>query len=93
MEQGGIQGIAQLYAHALRNAQHFIYLENQYFWLHTYTGIDIPFLGSDSPDMEHNIRELGAAVQRGATVAIVLPDDPNVGRAFTDAGLTRLRCE
>ena len=43
--------------------------------------------------MERNIRELGAALQRGATVAIVLPDDPNVGRAFTDAGLTRLRQE
>ena len=91
--KGGIQGIAQLYAHALSNAQHFIYLENQYFWLHAYTGIDIPFMGSDSPDMERNIRELGAALKRGATVAIVLPDDPNVGRAFTDAGLTRLRQE
>jgi phosphatidylserine/phosphatidylglycerophosphate/cardiolipin synthase-like enzyme len=91
--KGGIQGIAQLYAHALSNAQHFIYLENQYFWLNAYTGIDIPFLGSDSPDMERNIRELGAALQRGATVAIVLPDDPNVGRAFTDAGLARLRQE
>jgi phosphatidylserine/phosphatidylglycerophosphate/cardiolipin synthase-like enzyme len=91
--KGGIQGIAQLYARALSNAQHFIYLENQYFWLHAYTGIDIPFLGTDSPDMERNIRELGAALQRGATVAIVLPDDPNVGRAFTDAGLTRLRQE
>ncbi len=89
----GIQGIAQLYAHALSNAQHFIYLENQYFWLHAYTGIDIPILGTDSPDMERNIRELGAALQRGATVAIVLPDNPNVGRAFTDAGLTRLRQE
>jgi phosphatidylserine/phosphatidylglycerophosphate/cardiolipin synthase-like enzyme len=89
----GIQGIAQLYAHALSNAQHFIYLENQYFWLQAYTGIDIPILGTDCPDMERNIRELGAALQRGATVAIVLPDNPNVGRAFTDAGLTRLRQE
>src|SRR5713226_8460305 len=89
----GIQGIAQLYAKAFANARHFVYLENQYFWLHAYTGIDIPFMGSDSPDMERNIRELGAALQRGATVAMVLPDDPNVGRDFTDAGLTRLRQE
>ena len=37
----------------------FIYLENQYFWLHAYYGIDIPFLGRDSPEMERNIRELG----------------------------------
>ena len=35
--------------------------------------------------------ELAAALQRGATVALVLPDHPNVGRAFTDGGLTRLR--
>jgi phosphatidylserine/phosphatidylglycerophosphate/cardiolipin synthase-like enzyme len=85
-----IRGIAQLYANAFSNAQHFIYLENQYFWLHAYYGIDIPFMGRDSPEMERNIRELAAALQRGATVAFVLPDHPNAGRAFTDAALTRL---
>jgi len=89
----GIQGIAQVYAHAFANAQYFVYLENQYFWLHGYFGLEISWLGPDSPDMERNIRELGAALQRGATVAIVLPDHPNVGRAFTDAGLERLRQE
>jgi phosphatidylserine/phosphatidylglycerophosphate/cardiolipin synthase-like enzyme len=88
-----IRDIAQLYANALSNAHHFIYLENQYFWLHAYFGIDIPFVGTDSPEMERNIRELGAALQRGATVAFVLPDHPNLGRAFTDAGLARLREE
>ncbi len=88
-----IRGIAQLYANALSNAHHFIYLENQYFWLHAYFGIDIPFIGTDSPEMERNIRELGAALRRGATVAFVLPDHPNVGRAFTDAGLARLHDE
>jgi len=41
--------------------------------------------------MERNIRLLAAALQRGATLALVLPDHPNVGRAFTDAGLVRLR--
>src|SRR5437667_5384173 len=91
--EDGIQGIAQLYANALSNAQHFVYMENQYFWTHAFYGIDLPFLGTDSPDMERNIRELAAALQRGATVALVLPDHPNVGRAFTDAGLTRLREE
>ena len=85
-----IRGISQLYANALSNAQRFIYLENQYFWLHAYYGIDIPFLGRDSPEMEHNIHELGSALRRGATVAFVLPDHPNVGRAFTDAALTLL---
>jgi len=85
-----IRGISQLYANAFSNAQRFMYLENQYFWLHAYYGIDIPFLGRDSPEMERNIRELGSALRRGATVAFVLPDHPNVGRAFTDAALTRL---
>lgn len=89
----GIQGIAQLYAKAFANAQQFIYLENQYFWLHAFYGLDIPFISTDSPDMERNIRELGAALRRGAAVSIVLPDHPNVGRAFTDAGLERLRQE
>ena len=32
----GIQGIAQLYANALHNAQQFVYLENQYFWTYAY---------------------------------------------------------
>ncbi len=89
----GIQGIAQMYAHAFANAQRFIYLENQYFWLYAYFGLDVSWVGRDSPDMERNIRELGAALQRGATLALILPDHPNVGRAFTDAGLERLRKE
>jgi phosphatidylserine/phosphatidylglycerophosphate/cardiolipin synthase-like enzyme len=91
--EDGIQDIAQLYANALSNAHHFVYLENQYLWIHAFFGIDRPRLGTDSPDMERNIRELAAALQRGATLAIVLPDHPNVGRAFTDAGLARLREE
>jgi phosphatidylserine/phosphatidylglycerophosphate/cardiolipin synthase-like enzyme len=89
----GIQGIAQIYAKAFANAQQFVYLENQYFWLHAFYGLDVPFAGQDSPDMERNIRELGAALQHGATVSFVLPDHPNVGRAYTDAGLERLRQE
>src|SRR6266516_462915 len=91
--EDGIQGIAQLYANALSNAHHFVYMENQYFWTHAFFGIDRPRLGTDSPDMERNIHELAAALQRGATVALVLPDHPNVGRAFTDVGLARLREE
>ena len=87
------QGITQVYANALHNTRQFAYLENQYLWLHAYYGIDLPFVGNDSTEMEHNLRELGTALQRGATLALVLPDHPNVGRAFTDAGLQRLRDE
>src|SRR5438270_170631 len=86
----GIQDIAQLYANALSNAQHFVYLENQYFWIHAFYGIDHTLLRIDSPDMERNLHALAAALRRGTTVAMVLPDHPNVGRDFTDAGLAHL---
>jgi phosphatidylserine/phosphatidylglycerophosphate/cardiolipin synthase-like enzyme len=91
--ENGIQGIAQQYANALSHANNFVYMENQYLWIRAFYGIDNPFLGTESPDMERNIRELSAALMRGATVALVLPDNPNVGRAFTDEGLIRLRSE
>ncbi|HLZ63820.1 MAG TPA: phospholipase D family protein [Ktedonosporobacter sp.] len=92
-QEHGIQGIAQLYANALRNIQRFVYLENQYLWLRAFTGIDVALLGFDSPDMEFNLRALGMALQRGAALSIVLPDHPNAGRAFSDAGLNRIRAE
>ena len=88
-----IHGIAQFYAKALGNAQHFIYLENQYLWLRAFAGIDLPFFSFDNPEMEYNIRMIGAALQRGAYVALVLPDHPNVGRAYSDAGILRLKQE
>ena len=70
-----------------------MYLENQYFWLHAYIGVDIAFIGRDNPQMEENIRLLGAALERGAFMSIILPDHPNVGRAFTDSGLQLLRAK
>src|SRR5947209_11163151 len=82
-----------MYAHALSNVQQFVYLENQYFWIHTYVGIDIPFLGKDNPEMERNLRELTAALRRGASVGIVLPDHPDPGRGYADETLNRLRGE
>lgn len=86
----GIHGIAEMYAKAFSNAQRFIYLENQYLWLRAYSGLDISLIGMDSPQMERNLHELIQALQRGVSVAIVLPDHPNVGRAFTDTGLKHL---
>lgn len=88
-----VRGIAEQYAHAFSNIQHFVYLENQYFWLRAYTGIEIPFISTDSHEMEHNILTLGESLERGATLAFILPDHPNAGRALTDAGLARLRAE
>ena len=94
----GIDGIARLYSSALGNAERFIYLENQYFWLYPYLtpfalAVKLALPQTESPDMRRNIRKLAEALRRGATVVIVLPDHPNVGRVFTDAGLQRLREE
>ncbi|GCE13732.1 phospholipase D-like domain-containing protein [Tengunoibacter tsumagoiensis] len=85
------QGIAQLYHHALNNIQRFVYLENQYFWLRAFYGIDIPFAGTESYEMQQNVQALIKALQRGAFASIILPDHPNVGRGFSDAGLMRIR--
>ncbi len=86
-----VQGISQLYANALSNIERFVYLENQYLWLRAYIGIDIPFLAQDSPEMEQNLRKLGSALEGGASATIILPDHPNVGRIFSDAGIEQLR--
>ncbi len=87
----GIQGIAQHYLNGLGNAQRFVYLENQYFWLYSGIGYVLPSLGRECLAMEHIIRELGEALRRGVTLALVLPDHPSIGRADTDASLVHLR--
>ncbi len=92
-DKEAILGITQLYSSALRQAQRVIYLENQYLWVRANYGIDIPLLGTDSPEMEEHIRQIIAAIHRGATMSIILPDHPNIGRAFTDATITRIRAE
>lgn len=87
----GLQDIAQVYANALGNIQRFAYLENQYFWLRGFSGVDLPLAGFDSIDMEKNISQLSTALRNGAFVSLVLPDHPNAGRAFSDAGIMQLR--
>lgn len=87
----GIHGIAQLYANAFSNARRFVYLENQYFWLHTFLGIDIGDFGPNNAEMEHNMHLLAQALEQGASLIMILPDHPNVGRAFTDKGIYHLR--
>jgi phosphatidylserine/phosphatidylglycerophosphate/cardiolipin synthase-like enzyme len=87
----GIQGIAHLYVNAFSNAQNFVYLENQYFWLHSFIGVEIADFGPNDPSMELNMHLLARALEQGASLVLVLPDHPNVGRNFTDAGLNHLR--
>lgn len=87
----GIHSIAHIYARAFSNARHFLYLENQYFWLHSFVGIDIGDFGPNNAEMEQNMHILAQTLENGASLAFVLPDHPNVGRAFTDTGINHLR--
>jgi len=87
----GIHGIAEAYTRAVRQAQRFIYLESQYLWLEGFSGIDITRLGWESHYMRALLAELAEAAERGVTIALVLPDHPNAGRAYTDKTINWLR--
>ncbi|HZS75922.1 MAG TPA: phospholipase D family protein [Ktedonobacteraceae bacterium] len=83
----GIATILDVYLRAFRQAKDFIYIENQYFWRRTFLGLENPTFGIPHADMETLMQEMANAIARGVRVALVLPDDPNVGREFTDEGL------
>jgi phosphatidylserine/phosphatidylglycerophosphate/cardiolipin synthase-like enzyme len=87
----GIESIAQIYAHALGNVRRFLYVENQYFWLHAFIGLNIGELGPVNHEMERNMHLLARALEQGASLLLILPDHPNVGRSFSDVGLSELR--
>ena len=83
----GIATILETYKRAFAQAKKFIYIENQYFWRRTFLGFENPGLGFPNADMEELIQLLADALARGVIVAFLLPDNPNVGREFTDEGL------
>jgi phosphatidylserine/phosphatidylglycerophosphate/cardiolipin synthase-like enzyme len=87
----GIHGIAQAYILALRQARRLIYLESQYLWLETFSGLNIWRLGWPSHYMKALLDELAGAAERGVTVGLVLPDHPNTGREYTDNTIVWLR--
>ncbi len=87
----GVHGIVQAYISALRQARRFVYLESQYLWLEGYHGTDILRLGWQSHYMLPLFEALAEAAERGVSVAIVLPDHPNCGRAYTGGGIAWLR--
>ncbi len=87
---GGIKTIYESYMRAARAAQRYIYLESQYFWPEVYRGIDSLLWGGRSEEMAAFIEELAGALTRGAYVCLVLPDHPNCGRRYSDAGITLL---
>ncbi len=80
----GVHGIAEAYRRAIQQAKRFIYLESQYLWLEGFPGIDSPRLGWQSRYMRAFLTELAEVAERGVTIALVLPDHPNAGRAYTD---------
>ncbi|GHO74809.1 hypothetical protein KSD_25800 [Ktedonobacter sp. SOSP1-85] len=87
----GIASIFEAYLHAIGQAQRFIYLENQYLWRRTFLGLDNPTFGPPHEDMERLLQALANALERGVHIVLVLPDHPNVGRHFTDDGLSYLQ--
>ena len=87
----GIQTIYDAYIRAARAAQRYIYLESQYFWPEVYRGLDSLLWGGRSEQMSAFIEALAGALNRGAHVCLVVPDHPNCGRRFTDAGIALLR--
>lgn len=87
----GIITIRDAYMRAVNAAQRYIYLESQYLWPEIYRGIDTLLWGGKCPEMEEFLDALADALNRGVLVAIVVPDHPNVGRRYTDAGFDHLR--
>ncbi|HEV8193656.1 MAG TPA: phosphatidylserine/phosphatidylglycerophosphate/cardiolipin synthase family protein, partial [Ktedonobacterales bacterium] len=86
----GIGTIREAYLRALAQARSYIYIENQYLWPEVFLGLDRLAWGERSPEVEQLLQALGAALQRGVHVTVVLPDHPNTGRRFTDGGIARL---
>ncbi len=85
--EDGIATILDTYKRAFARAKQFIYIENQYFWRRPFLGFENPGLGLPHPDMEELLQALAEALARGVVVTLLLPDNPNVGREFTDEGL------
>jgi phosphatidylserine/phosphatidylglycerophosphate/cardiolipin synthase-like enzyme len=85
--EDGLATILETYKRAFAQAKKFIYIENQYFWRRTFLGFENPGLGLPNADMEELMQLLAGALARGVIVAFLLPDNPNVGREFTDEGL------
>ena len=88
--EGGIATILETYKNAFALAKCSIYLENQYFWRRTFLGVENPAMGLPHADMEQLWQSLADALERGVVVTMLVPDNPNVGREFTDDGLQYL---
>lgn len=88
--EDGITTILDSYKRAFAHAKRFIYIENQYLWRRTFVGLENPALGVPHPVMDELFQALADALARGVIVTLMLPDNPNVGREFTDEGINYL---
>jgi phosphatidylserine/phosphatidylglycerophosphate/cardiolipin synthase-like enzyme len=86
----GINTIAESYIRALHQARNYIYIETQYLWREGLSSFIIPGLGIESRYMRGLFDGLVEAARRGVTIAMVLPDHPNIGRGVTDRSIERL---
>jgi phosphatidylserine/phosphatidylglycerophosphate/cardiolipin synthase-like enzyme len=87
----GIHTIREMYVRAIAHARSFIYIENQYLWPEVYLGLDSLRWGERSSEAMEVLEAMGAALDRGVSLAFVLPDHPNCGRRFSDGGIAWLR--
>jgi phosphatidylserine/phosphatidylglycerophosphate/cardiolipin synthase-like enzyme len=87
---GGIKTVYEAYMRATNAAQRYIYLESQYFWPEVYRGLDSLLWGGRSAEMSGFITALANALNRGVHVCLVIPDHPNCGRRYSDAGIALL---
>ncbi|HEY1387449.1 MAG TPA: phospholipase D family protein [Ktedonobacterales bacterium] len=87
----GITTIRDMYVRAFGLARSFIYCENQYLWPEVFLGLDSLRWGERSPEAMAVLEAMGAALDRGVALMLVLPDHPNCGRRFSDGGIAWLR--
>jgi len=86
----GISTIHDMYVRSIGLARSFIYCENQYLWPEVFLGLDSLRWGERSPEVMAVLEAMGAALDRGVALAMVLPDHPNCGRRFSDGGIAWL---
>lgn len=87
----GVATIYQAYLRAIASATSYIYLESQYLWMDVFAGLDNTLWAGRDRRMKRLLDALASALDRGVSVALILPDHPNCGREFSDAAVNYVR--